>query len=70
MNCKKALVVLLVYSLFAGTIKDLGEKKKIMIHMKKQRETNFVNSGAIKLLEPFKVREKRLNESLGSGDSF
>lgn len=42
----------------------------IIIHMKKQRETNFVNSGAIKLLEPFKVREKRLNESLGSGDSF
>ena len=42
----------------------------IIIHIKKHRKTNFVNSGAIKLLEPFKVREKRLNESVGSGDSF
>lgn len=32
----------------------------IIIHFKKQRETNFVNSGAIKLLEPFQSQREEI----------
>lgn len=42
----------------------------IITHKKKQREINFSNSGGIKLLETFKVRQKSLDESLSNGDSF
>lgn len=42
----------------------------MIIHIKKQRAINCNNSGGIKLLDAFKVRQKSLDESLSNRDSF